>query len=174
MIYKIFWVIRALIYKLILGSVGSSSYIGKPTFILNAKKIYLGSKVRIFPGSRIEVHGNGSLHIGNNISIGNQLHVACGGKLTIGPGTLISSFVLITDIDHEYNFFGTPVFDQPIRVKETYIGKNCFIGSGAKILAGTYLADGCVVGANTVVRGSFPERSVIATPRGTIIRKPNQ
>jgi tetrahydrodipicolinate N-succinyltransferase len=52
------------------------------------------------------------------------------------------------------------VLYQPITMRKTSIGPNCFIGAGAKILAGTTLGRKCVVGANAVVRGDFPDFSV--------------
>jgi acetyltransferase-like isoleucine patch superfamily enzyme len=78
---------------------------------------------------------------------------------------------MITDLDHSYEDYGTRIIDQPIVQRPTRLGRNCFIGSGARILAGTTLGDQCVVGANAVVRGSFPSGAVIAGIPGRIIRQ---
>ncbi|MBC2769846.1 acyltransferase [Pusillimonas sp. 7-48] len=159
--YKISWLIRALLYKSFFFEIGFLSYLGKPKYIYGFRKINIGSRVRIMPGLRFEVHGDGKLVISDNCSIGNDLHVAAGGHLIISSGALISSCVLITDIDHNYTQFGVPVFDQEVKINKTFIGRNVFIGAGAKILAGTFVGDGCVIGANAVVRGHFPAGSVI-------------
>ena len=58
-------------------------------------------------------------------------------------------------------------------VKDTIIGENCFIGYGVAIQAGTKLGKQCIVGANAVVRGDFPDYSVIAGVPAKIIRKYN-
>lgn len=50
MIFKIFWILRALIYKPFFGKFGFPSYIGKPIFIGNFKRIFIGTRVRIFLG----------------------------------------------------------------------------------------------------------------------------
>ena len=60
MIFKLFWVIRGLLYKPFFGSFGLPSYIGKPIFIGNFKKIFIGKRVRIFPGVRMECIGKNS------------------------------------------------------------------------------------------------------------------
>lgn len=66
MIFKIFWFLRGLIYKPFLGAYGLPSYIGKPVFISGFKRIFIGKKVRIFPGVRLEVvNGNSKIVIGD-------------------------------------------------------------------------------------------------------------
>ena len=62
---------------------------------------------------------------------------------------------------------------QKITVKETRIGENCFIGMGAAIMAGTILGKQCVVGANSVVRGNFPDYCVIVGSPAKIVKKYN-
>lgn len=42
------------------------------------------------------------------------------------------------------------------------IGENVFIGIGSTILMGTTIGKNCIVGANSVVKGNFPDDSVIA------------
>ena len=87
--------------------------------------------------------------------------IVAASTLSIGSDTTISYDVMITDLDHEYEVIGTHVLKQPIRVRRTSIGDNCFIGAGAKILAGTTLGKQCVIGANAVVRGDYPDFSVL-------------
>ncbi|MHC2115763.1 DapH/DapD/GlmU-related protein [Stenotrophomonas geniculata] len=64
-----------------------------------------------------------------------------------------------------------PVSHQPVTVKPTRIGDNCFIGVGARIQAGTVLGKGCVVGANAVVRGAFPAYSVLVGAPARAVRR---
>lgn len=41
------------------------------------------------------------------------------------------------------------------------IGNNVFIGNNCTILPNTFVGDNCIIGAGSVVRGQFPENSVI-------------
>ena len=41
------------------------------------------------------------------------------------------------------------------------IGNNVFIGNNCTILPNTVIGDNCIVGAGSIVRGQFPENSVI-------------
>ena len=79
--------------------------------------------------------------------------------------------VCITNIDHEYRNIGIPVSKQPFLVSETIIGENCFIGYGAMIQAGTKLGKQCIIGAHAVVRGEFPDYSVIVGAPARIVRQ---
>ena len=42
------------------------------------------------------------------------------------------------------------------------IGNDCWIGAGAVFLDGAEIGDGCIVGANAVVIGKFPNNTIIA------------
>lgn len=71
MAFKIFWIIRGLMYMPFFGKYGFHSYIGKPIFIGNFKYIFIGKKVRIFPGSRMEViDDRSSIIFEDDISVG--------------------------------------------------------------------------------------------------------
>ena len=170
---KFIWVVRALCYKPFFKRVGFLTYIGKPIFLRKTKQISIGSKVRIFPGMRMEAHQNGSLIIEDNVSIGQNLHITCGSKLVIRTGCIMSGNVMITDMDHEYAKIDAPVFDQGMILKETDIGENCFLGYGVIVQAGTKLGKQCVVGANSVVRGEFPDYCVIVGSPARVVKMYN-
>jgi acetyltransferase-like isoleucine patch superfamily enzyme len=172
-IIKYLWVIRAIFYNLYWGKFGFFGYIGKPIIIINARKIFIEKKVRILPLSRMEVkniNDNASIEISEDVSIGQGLHIISGGLLTIGTKTTISGNVLITNIDHCYEKIGTHIMNQPLVVKDTTIGKNCFIGANVVIQAGTSLGEQCIVGANSVVKGVFPSHCVIVGVPAKIIK----
>ena len=172
--FRIFWIIRALIYKPFFGKFEFPSYIGKPTFLRNMKRIFIGKKVRIFPGSRIEVVDNkSSITFKNNITIGQNFHITSAGDLILSEGVTIANNVVVTNIDHSYEQIGVSIMGQPLLHKETYIGKNCFIGKGAVIQAGTVLGEQCIIGANSVVRGNYPDYCVIAGAPAKIVKKYN-
>ncbi len=170
---KFFWVIRAFIYSFLFKKIGKKSYLGKPLFIYGYKKISIGEKVRIYPHARIEVHGDGRIVLEDNISIGQSLHLISGGELLIKKNTTISGNVLITNLNHDYKEIDKHIMEQKHLIKETEIGENCFIGYGAAIQAGTKLGKQCVVGANSVVRGEFPDYCVIVGSPAKIIKKYN-
>lgn len=169
-----------LIYKQLLRACGKNVIVQKPLF-WTPEFIELGHTVHIWPGCRIEAIGaygehqfNPLIRVGDGVSFQQNCHVTFAGNLDIGEGSAIMYGVLITDIDHEYCDLRMPVLSQPISVKQTRIGRNCFIGAGAKIQAGTELGDHCIVGSNAVVRGRFPDHCVIAGVPAHIIKRRDQ
>ena len=167
---KIIWMVRAVFYKIFMKKFGLLSYLGKPCYVSGISRFFFGRKVRIYPNSRIESLG-GVIHIGDNVSIGQNLHLISCRDVQIGENTTISANAFISDVDHEYEDIDVHVMEQPLVKKTTIIGMNCFIGYGAVIRAGTKLGRQCIVGANSVVKGEFPDYCVIAGNPAKIIKK---
>lgn len=162
MFKKLLWALRALVYKLVFRQIGAFSYLGQPTFILGGKSILIGRRVRIFPGIRLECHHGGSIVIEDGVSIAQNVHITAGfGPLVIGQGSVILANSCVTNIIHSYDEVGISPSQKPMSFKRTSIGRNCFIGFGSVILPGSELGEGCVVGANSTVRSSFPSFSVV-------------
>lgn len=166
-----------LLYKWRFKSLGKGSVIRRPLF-LTPEYISLGDRVSLGHDARLEaIHtfGNDSftpeIIIGDNVSFQQRCHITAAGKLQVGANTMASFDVMITDIDHGYQEIGLPISRQSLEVKMTSIGENCFLGAGVKIQAGTILGTQCIVGANAVVRGTFPDFCVIAGVPARIIKK---
>lgn len=119
------------------------------------------------------VSDTASIVFEDDISIGQNLHIISGGNLVIKTKTTISANVLITNIDHAYQEINQHILQQPHIIKDTLIGENCFIGYGSVIQAGTVLGKQCIVGANAVVRGVFPDYSVIVGSPAKIVKRYN-
>lgn len=174
-IKKLFWHINLLSKKSKFKKIGVCSYMGPSLSLVGTKRISIGSRVRIYPGSRMETHKNGEIVINDDCSIAQNFHITSGGSsLIIGSRTTISGNVFITNIDHEYQQIDKHIMEQSMMFKKTIIGENCFIGFGASIQAGTILGKQCIVGTNAVVRGVYPDYSVIVGIPGRVVKQYNE
>lgn len=170
--FKFFWIIRAFFLKIFFGKIKMLSYIGRPIFLHNMRNVFIGKKVRIYPGLRCETYNSGKIIIKDDVGIGQNFHITCStDDLIIEKGTTILGNVFITNIDHDYTVLNVPILKQDHIIKKTFIGENCFIGYGASIQAGTILGKQCIVGTNSVVRGVYPDYCVIAGIPAKIIKK---
>ncbi|MFV0624653.1 acyltransferase [Sphingomonas sp. ac-8] len=169
--------ITAVFHARRLRRLGQATIVQNPLF-WTPEFVELGNRVLIWPGCRIEGVSQfanrfylPAITIGDNVNIQQGCHITFAGELVIGSDSAILAGALITDIDHSYHAIDINLNDQPIVVQTTRIGRFCVVGAGARILAGTVMGDNCVIGANSVVRGKFPDRCVIAGAPARIIRR---
>jgi acetyltransferase-like isoleucine patch superfamily enzyme len=160
-------------YRLFFKGIGSGSILKNPMFLRGVNRISLGKRVFIRDGIRLEVIDQGEIVIEEGVGIEQRCHITSAGGVRIGKNTTVLFDVMITDIDHEYQALGVSIAKQPLLIRPTLIGENCFIGSGAKIQAGSVLGRQCIVGANAVVRGEFPDYCVIVGVPAKIVKRYN-
>lgn len=177
--YPLWSRIKMLFFRFRFKSIGKNVLIKKPLYI-TPTFICIGDNVSIWPHCRIEgvflYEGENfepSIIIGNNVSIQQNLHLTCARNINIGQHTAIAANVTITDIDHPYDDIHLPIERQHLRVSHVKIGEDCKIYNNAVILSGTQIGKHCVVGANSVVKGEFPDYCVIAGIPAKVIRKYN-
>ena len=115
------------------------------------------------------------IKIGNHVGISGAT-IYARDCIEIGDYTNIGGNVKI--LDNDFHPLDAEARRQDIKeqigVKPVRIGKDCFIGCNALILKGTILGDDCVVGAGSVVNGTFEDHCVIAGNPARIIRRLNE
>jgi len=146
-----------------------SNFVLVDTITLINPNIKLGQNVTIYPD--VMFFGDGPIVIGDNVDIGNGVVIYSsknGGGVTIGKNTLIAAQSYIIDCDH-----GTRINDlirnQPNSISPVTIGEDVWIAAGAKILKGSYIHNGAVIGASSLVKGDIPENAIaVGTPARVI------
>lgn len=144
-----------------------ASLVGNMTLI--NRNITCGKNVTIYPD--VMFFGDGRIEIGDNVDIGNGTIIYAskyGGGVFIGSNTVIAAQCYIIDMDHGIEK-GTPIREQSNTVSSVRIGEDVWIAAGAKILKGSRLEDGCIVGAQSVVKGCIPPNAIaVGVPARTI------
>jgi acetyltransferase-like isoleucine patch superfamily enzyme len=150
-----------------------------PALIIGHDRISMGSDVVVHPGaflSIVDEHAgrryDSSLTIGDGVRIGNDVVVACCGRIEIGDRVLIADRVFIGDTYHEYRDVRRPVLDQGLHdPRPVSIGSGSFLGIGSAVLAGVTLGEGAYVGANAVVTRDVPAHAVVVGNPARIVRR---
>lgn len=109
------------------------------------------------------------LVVEDDVALSDFVHISCVDHVRVGAGTLIGSKVYIGDHSHGStssdeveNHAAWGPRQRPLAdISAIHIGKNCWIGDGAVILAGTQLGDNCIIAANSVVKGEFPANLIV-------------
>lgn len=118
--------------------------------------LIVNGKLGLGAGSRLEIGKTGQLIIKGLVANSAGLTICCHDRIEIGDKTVISWDTLIIDKDFHYILDiekGTTHSDH----KPISIGRGAWICAGAKVLKGSVLPDGCVLGAGAVLNSSFKE-----------------
>lgn len=95
--------------------------------------------------------------VGRNLAVGNGCvfgyggYIDCSGSVKIGDRVHFGPKVIILSATHRIMPSVYRRDPWQIDLLETEIGRGCWIGSGAKIIAGVKIGEGCVIGAGAVV-----------------------
>lgn len=96
--------------------------------------------------------GNGAAaQIGNDVWIGQNSIVEASCELTIGNDVILAPYCCVMTADHRFSDRDTLIRQQGAVEAPVRIGNDVWLGSGAKVLKGVNIADGCVIGAGAVV-----------------------
>lgn len=144
------------------------SIIGDITLI--NPNIRCGNNVTIYPN--VMFFGDGLIEIGDNVDVGNGtiLYSSKGnGGIKIGSNTNIAAQCYIVDMDHGIKK-GELICKQPNTVAPIEIGSGVWIAAGCKILKGSRIGDGAVIGAASVVKGEIPENAIAVGAIAKVIK----
>lgn len=111
-----------------------------------------------------------NIFLGKNVFINQQCLLAADEKITIGDNVSIGFRAML--ITSNYELYPDPVTNKRFRYFEPItIGKDVWIGSGAIILPGVTIGDGCVVAAGAVVTKDIPAYTLVGEVPARIIKK---
>lgn len=110
------------------------------------------------------------LTIGKNVGIAANAFISMRGPINIGDNTIFGPNVAIHAENHRFDRIDIPIKDQGTTRKGVSIGKDCWIGSGVKILDGVKIGDGCVIAAGAVVNKDIPNFSIAGGIPAKIIK----
>lgn len=117
-----------------------------------------------------------SIDLADHIWIGHYCLLDGIGSINIAEGVHIASHSCIYTHSSQdsIRLLGSKYIEVPADkrigylIKPVTIGAYTFIGAGSIILPGTTIGKGCIVGAGSVVKGEFPDYSIIVGNPGKI------
>ncbi len=131
----------------------------------NNNKIVIGNECFI-RGLNLTLSGNGNVvEFGKMVSInGNKIQPtviqAVGGRnIKIGDGCLLASDISIQTSDYHaiYNDKGKRINQD----KDVVIGRNVWLATGVRVLKGSEIGNGCVVGAGSIIAGKYETKNAV-------------
>lgn len=160
---------------------GKHSCIYKPILISGKKGISIGNNVFIRNGARLECifewRGGvketyqASITIGDGTSFEQNVQISSAGKLDIGHDCVFAADVYVGNVSHSFECPDQNQMQQPLVVDDVSIGDYTFIGVGTKVLPGSHIGKNCIIGANSVVKGTIPDYSVAVGCPAKVIKR---
>jgi carbonic anhydrase/acetyltransferase-like protein (isoleucine patch superfamily) len=111
------------------------------------------------------------LRIGDRCVIGRGSHLVAHHSLVIGDDVFTGPYVYVTDQNHGYADPDEPIGRQMPVNSAVRIGSGSWLGTGAVVLPGASIGRNVVVAAGSVVRGTVPDRCVVAGVPARVVRQ---
>ncbi len=162
------------------GAFGSGSCLAFPVgAIFGERWIHIGENTLVGPYGSIsagmvpgqQMVTDPVVRIGDRCMIGRGSHIVGHFSVDIGDDVHTGPYIYVTDQNHGYADPDEVVHAQWPSDSPVCIGSGTWIGTGVVILPGTTLGRNVVVGAGSVVRGTFPDCSVIAGVPARLVRR---
>jgi len=173
------------------GNTPQDIEIALPRTIINPEKIFLENGIRLGPGTLLmaithyptswmehpekkqpEQKFNPKITIGNRVTATARLQIAAFSEITIEDDVMFASNINITDGLHAYENANDPYKYQGIfKIAPILIKRGCWIGQNVVILPGVTIGEFTIIGANSVVTKSIPDRCIAIGAPAKVIKK---
>lgn len=162
-------------------SFGYNSIIYCPMIINNKDCISIGNNVVFREGLRMDaIKKMNNQQYSPQIIIEDNVHAEQGcqifatNKVHIKKNVTLSSYVFITDSEHEYTkVYEESILKQGLRTGKTIIDEEAFLGIGVRVIKAVHIGKHAVIGANAVVTGDIPPYSVATGVPARVIKRYN-
>ncbi len=186
-------VLRGIIYRGLLGGVGSSCFIERNVRFSVPQRVFLGNRVLVGESSYFDVQflegeirveddvrigrycflraGPGNICMEEDVQIGTFSALTGSGGLRIGKNTLVARNVLLMSGQHIYKDPTVPIRFQGSELAKREIGEDVWLGANVVVLPGVTIGNGAVVGAGAVVTKDIPSYSLAVGVPAKVIGK---
>jgi acetyltransferase-like isoleucine patch superfamily enzyme len=186
--------LRKLAYPLLLGACGRNVTFGQGVVLRHPGKIRLGDDVVIDDLVLLDAKGaanhgitvgsgvflgrgtilsckDGDIALGDHVNIGFNSEIFSGSSVTVGEHGLFAAYTYLVGGGHEFEDGARPVLEQPRVSRGITLGRNVWLGTGAKVLDGVAIGSDVVVGANAVVTSDLPDGAVAVGVPARVVRR---
>ena len=173
------------------GNTPRNARIDLPRRIVNPERMFLGNDIRIGPGSLLIAltcyptasmryseserpcqSFNPKITIGNRVTSTANLQIAALQEVIVEDDVMFASNVNITDGLHGYENADEPYkYQKMFKIAPVLIKRGSWIGQNVVILPGVTIGELVIVGANSVVTKSIPDRCIAVGAPAKVIKK---
>jgi lipopolysaccharide O-acetyltransferase len=145
---------------------GEGAILHKPTWVYGPQQISLGAHSLVLQGTWLSVESQAwdkpapALSIGKRVGIRPYCMISAAEKIVIEDDVIIAAFSSVIDSDHTYALGRPNVMHNPLATAPIRIGRGTWIAERVAVLRGADIGRCCIIGANSVVKGTIPDYSI--------------
>jgi lipopolysaccharide O-acetyltransferase len=145
---------------------GEGSILHRPLWIYGSRQISVGEYALILHGCWISVETPAweqappTLRIGNRVGIRPYCSISAATGIVLEDDVVLSAYSTVIDSDHTFALGNPNVMHNPLDMAPVRIGRGSWIGERVGVLKGAQIGECCIIGANSVVRGTIPPYSI--------------
>jgi acetyltransferase-like isoleucine patch superfamily enzyme len=147
-------------------SFGESSILHKPLWVYGPQQMSLGSHSLVLHGTWLSVETPAwgqpapALSIGDRVGIRPYCVISASERVVIEDDVIIAAFSSVIDSDHTFSLGRPNVMHNPVATSPIRIGRGTWIAERVAVLRGADIGRCCIIGANSVVKGTIPDYSI--------------
>jgi len=187
-------VLRRVAYPWLLGACGRNVTFGQGVVLRHPHKIRLGDDVVVDDLVLLDAKGagndgirladgvflgrgtilsckEGDIVLGRQVNIGFNCEIFSGSRVEVGDHGLFAAYSYLVGGGHAFEDPERPVIEQERLSRGITLGRNVWLGTGAKVLDGVVIGNDVVVGANAVVTASLPDGAVAVGVPARVVRR---
>jgi len=143
--------------------------VGRNVALVVYGEIAFGDDVTLADGCALEVGPNGRLVLGDNSFVGRHSVIRAERSIEIGSRCIIAEHCTVRDQDHLVDP-DERRHEKAAQTAPIVLERDVWIGAGVRVLKGVRVGEGTVVAANAVVRGEVPPGVVVGGIPARILR----
>lgn len=145
---------------------GDGVILHKPTWVYGPQQMSIGAYSLVLQGTWLSVESQAwdkpapALSIGKRVGIRPYCMISAAEKIVIEDDVIIAAFSSVIDSDHTYALGRPNVMHNPLETAPIRIGRGTWIAERVAVLRGADIGRCCIIGANSVVKGTIPDYSI--------------
>lgn len=145
---------------------GARSVVHRPLWIFGPQQIAIGADALVLHQAWLSVETTAwdrpapALRIGDRVGIRPFCAISAAESVTIEDDVIIGAYSSVIDSDHTFALGRPNVMHNPLATAPIRIGRGTWIAERVGVLRGSDIGECCIIGANSVVRGTIPPYSI--------------
>ena len=145
---------------------GPGAIVHKPAWIYGPQQMAVGANSLVLQGTWLSVEEPGwgraapVLSIGERVGIRPYCMISATESIVLEDDVIVGAFSSVIDSDHTFALGNPNVMHNPLDTAPVRIGRGTWLAERVAVLRGADIGRCCIVGANSVVRGTIPDYSV--------------